>query len=43
MGTVEIKSVEDAEKFFNEMLTCGVRYHNVANYDDLLQVMGKIE
>ena len=29
--------------FFNEMSTSEVRYHNVATYDDLLQVMGKID
>ena len=48
MSTMEIKGVEGAKiacakKLFNEMSTRDVRYHNVANYDDLLQVMGKID
>lgn len=31
-----------AKKLFNEMSTSDVRYHNVATYEDLLGVMGRI-
>ena len=48
MSTMDLKGVENAKiecakKLFNEMSTSNVRYHNVATYDDLLQVMGKLE
>ena len=48
MSTMGLKGVENAKiecakKLFNEMSTSNVRYHNVATYDDLLQVMGKLE
>lgn len=47
MDTMELSSVEQgkiacAKKLFNQMSTSGVRYHNVASYDDLLEVMGKL-
>ncbi len=47
MSTMEISGVEStkircAEKVFNEMSTSDVRYHQVASYDDLLSVMGKL-
>ena len=31
------------KKLFNEMSTSVVRYHNVAAYDGLMQVMGKLD
>lgn len=48
MSTLDLSGVENAKiacakKLFNEMSTESVRYYNVATYDDLLQVMGKIE
>ena len=48
MDTLEISGVENAKiecakKLFNEMSTSGVRYHNAASYDDLLQAMGKLD
>ena len=47
MDTLELSGVESAKiacakKLFNEMSTAGVRYHNVATYDDLLEVMGRL-
>ncbi len=47
MDTLELSGVENAKiacakKLFNEMSTSEVRYHNVATYDDLLQVMGRL-
>lgn len=47
MDTMELSGVENAKiacakKLFNEMSTSDVRYHNVATYEDLLEVMGKI-
>ncbi|MEQ2638267.1 type III restriction-modification system endonuclease [Paratractidigestivibacter faecalis] len=47
MDTMELSGVENAKiacakKLFNEMSTSDVRYHNVATYDDLLEVMGRI-
>ena len=47
MDTMELSGVENAKidcakKLFNEMSTNDVRYHNVATYEDLLEVMGKI-
>lgn len=47
MDTMEISGVEKAkircaEKLFNEASTSEVRYHQVANYDDLLQWVGKL-
>ncbi len=47
MDTLELSGVENAKiacakKLFNEMSTSDVRYHNVATYDDLLEVMGKM-
>ena len=47
MDTLELSGVENAKiacakKLFNEMSTAGVRYHNVATYDDLLEVMGRL-
>ena len=47
MDTLELSGVEGAKiacakKLFNEMSTAGVRYHNVATYDDLLEVMGRL-
>lgn len=48
MNTMELSSIEQskiacAKKLFNQMNTGDVRYHNVASYDDLLEVMGKID
>ena len=48
MSTLDLSSVEQtkiacAKKLFNEISTSEVRYHNVATYDDLLNVMGGIE
>jgi len=48
MDTMELSSVEQgkiicAKKLFNQMSTSGVRYHNVTSYDDLLEVMGRLE
>lgn len=42
LSTVEQSKIACAKKLFNEMSTSDVRYHNVATYDDLLEVMGKI-
>ena len=47
MNTMELSGVENAKiacakKLFNEMSTAGVRYHNVATYEDLLDVMGRL-
>ena len=47
MDTLELSGVENAKiacakKLFNEMSTGDVRYHNVATYDDLLEVMGRL-
>ena len=47
MDTLELSGVENAKiacakKLFNEMSTADVRYHNVATYDDLLEVMGRL-
>ena len=47
MDTLELSGVENAKiacakKLFNEMSTSDVRYHNVATYDDLLEVMGRM-
>lgn len=48
MDTLELSGVENAKiacakKLFNEMSTNDVRYHNVATYEDLLEVMGKMD
>ena len=48
MDTMELSGVENAKiacakKFFNEMSAGDVRYHNVATYEDLLEVMGKMD
>ncbi len=48
MSSFDLKGVENAKiacakKLFNEMGTADVRYHNVTTYEDLLDVMGKIE
>lgn len=48
MDTLELSGVENAKiacakKLFNEMSTSDVRYHNVATYEDLLEIMGKID
>lgn len=32
-----------AKKFFNEMSTSDVRYHNVATHEDLFEVMGMMK
>jgi len=47
MDTLELSGVENAKiacakKLFNEMSTGDVRYHNVATYEDLLEVMGRM-
>lgn len=47
MDTLELSGVENAKiacakKLFNEMSTRDVRYHNVATYDDLLEVMRRM-
>ena len=47
MDTMELSGVENAKiacakKLFNEMSTGDVRYHNVATYEDLLEVMGRM-
>ena len=47
MDSMELSGVENAKiacakKLFNEMSTSDVRYHNVATYEDLLEVMGKM-
>ncbi|RGS49760.1 hypothetical protein DWX86_10330 [Olsenella sp. AF21-51] len=48
MYTMEISGVEKAkircaEKLFDEASTSDVRYHQVADYDDLLQWVGRLE
>ena len=48
MDTMEISGVEKAkircaEKLFDEASTSDVRYHQVADYDDLLQWVGRLE
>ena len=48
MNPMELSGVEKAKityikKLFNEVSTNGVRCHNVASYDDLLEVMGRME
>ena len=48
MDTFDLSSIEQskiacAKKLFNEMSTSEVRYHNVATYDDLMAVMGKLD
>lgn len=48
MDTMEISGVEKAkircaEKLFDEASTSEVRYHQVADYDDLLQWVGRLE
>ena len=48
MDTLDLSGVENAKiacakKLFNQMSTTDVRYHNVATYDDLMEVMGKLE
>ena len=47
MDSMELSGVENAKiacakKLFNEMSTSDVRYHNVATYEDLLEVMGRM-
>lgn len=47
MRTLDLKGAEGAKiacakKLFNEISTENVVYHNVATYDDLLEVMGRI-
>ena len=47
MDTLELSGVENAKiacakKLFNEMSTSDARYHNVATYEDLLEVMGRM-
>ncbi len=47
MDTMELSGVENAKiacakKLFNEMTTGDVRYHKVATYDELLEVMGRM-
>ena len=48
MDTMEISGVEKAkircaEKLFDEASTSDVRYHQVADYDDLLQWVGRLD
>ena len=48
MDTMEISGVEKAkiacaERLFDEASTSDVRYHQVADYDDLLQWVGRLE
>ncbi|MBQ3283298.1 MAG: hypothetical protein IJH42_05540 [Atopobiaceae bacterium] len=48
MDTMEISGVEKgkiacAERLFDEASTSDVRYHQVADYDDLLQYVGRLE
>lgn len=48
MDTMGLSGVENAKiacakKLFNEMSAGDVRYHNVATYEDLLEVMGKMD
>lgn len=48
MNTMKLSGVENAKiacgkKLFNEMSAGDVRYHNVATYEDLLEVMGKMD
>ena len=48
MNTLDLSSIEQskiacAKKLFNEMSTADVRYYNVATYDDLMEVMGKLD
>lgn len=40
---IEKAKVDCAKKLFNECSTSKVRYHNVTSYQNLLEVMGKIE
>lgn len=47
MDTMDLSGVENAKiacakKLFNEMSTADVRYHQVATYDQLLEVLGKM-
>lgn len=48
MGTMELRGVEKAkiecaEKLFNDVSTSHVRYHQVESYQNLLDVMKKLE
>ena len=43
LSGVECAKIECAKKLFNEMSGSDVRYHNVAGYDDLLEVMGRLD
>ena len=48
MGTMELRGVEKAkiecaEKLFNNVSTSHVRYHQVKSYQNLLDVMKKLE
>ena len=43
LSGVENAKIACAKKLFNEMSTSEVRYHNVATYDDLMQVMEKLD
>ena len=43
LSTTEQTKIECAKKLFNELSTNEVRYHNVATYSDLLNVMQGIE
>jgi type III restriction enzyme len=40
---VENSKIACAKKLFNEMSTEGVRYHQVATYDELLGLIGNME
>ena len=42
VDVVENLAIERAKKLFNELSTSKVRYHDVASYDDLLNVMKSI-
>ena len=48
MSTMELRGVEKAkiecaEKLFNNVSTCHVRYHQVQNYQNLLDIMQNLE
>ena len=42
LSGVENAKIACAKKLFNEMSTSEVRYHNVATYDNLMEVMGRL-
>ena len=43
LSGVENAKIACAKKLFNEMSTSEVRYHNVSTYDDLMEVMGRLD